>query len=177
MNPASTEDTARFVALLTGVQSRLYAYLYTLLARPEDARDVLQETNLILWEKLADYDPARSFEPWAFRFAHWQALAWRKRQSHDRLTFDDAAFEIIASEFPRAATAEQELRMLEACLEKLPARQRAIVERRYFGRESVNAIAAAERKPPNAIAASLYRARKLLADCMAETAAGTKGLA
>lgn len=54
---------------------------------------------------------------------------------------------------------------------KLPARQRAVVERRYYGGESVNQIGDAENKPPNAIAALLYRARKLLATCMAESMA------
>lgn len=75
MNFHDPEQSARFVVLLTGLQSRICAYLCTLLARAEDARDVLQETDLVLWKKAADYDPARPFEPWAFRFAHWQALA------------------------------------------------------------------------------------------------------
>jgi len=32
-----------------------------------DADDVLQETNLVLWRKTADFDPAREFMPWAMR--------------------------------------------------------------------------------------------------------------
>lgn len=177
MNSTDPEQSARFVALLTGMQSRLYAYLCTLLARGEDARDVLQETNVVLWKKAADYDPARPFEPWAFRFAHWQALAWRKRQSRDRLVFDDAAFEQLAAEFQVAGTAERELRALEDCIGKLPEKQRALVERRYADGESVSAIADAESKPPNAIAALLYRARKSLADCLNESLSAEEGLA
>lgn len=169
MNAADPEQSARFVALLTGLQSRLYAYLCTLLARAEDARDVLQETNIVLWKKAGDYDHARPFEPWAFRFVHWQALAWRKRQSRERLVFDDTAFELLAGEFPSAGAAEDELRALEDCIGKLPAKQRALIERRYAGGETVNSLAAAENQPSNAIAALLYRARKLLADCVKES--------
>ena len=161
--------------MLTGLQSRLYAFLCTLLARPEDARDVLQETNVVLWKKAAEYDPSLPFEPWAFRFAHWQALAWRKRQTRDRLVFDDAAFEQIAAEFPVTGTAEQELQALEECLAKLPEKQRALVDRRYSSGESVNAIAGADSKPPNVIAASLYRARRVLAECIATTLLATEG--
>ena len=74
MNISDPESIARFVQLLTGLQSRLYAYLCTLLVRSDDARDVLQETNVVLWKKAADYDPTRPFEPWAFRFGldHWE---------------------------------------------------------------------------------------------------------
>lgn len=174
MNSTDPEQSARFVAMLTGLQSRLYAYLCTVLARADDARDVLQETNVVLWKKAADYDPARPFEPWAFRFAHWQALAWRKRQSRDRLVFDDATLDLLAAEFDSAHGAENELRALEECLGKLPEKQRALIARRYQDAESVNAIAASEGKPPNVIAAFLYRARKALAECIA-TVLATEG--
>lgn len=175
MNPGETDSTALFVQRLTSVQSRLYAYLCTLLVRSEDARDVLQETNVILWKKAGEYDEARPFEPWAFRFARWQAMAWRKRQSRDRLVFDETTFEALAGEcVPEGTGAEHELRVLEECLAKLPAAQRALVERRYSGGETVQAIAAKERKAPNAVAALLYRVRKLLADCV-ESALLPKG--
>src|SRR3954454_14411357 len=43
--------TGEFVQLLTGVQSRLYAYICSLVGDSAGARDVLQETNLALWNK------------------------------------------------------------------------------------------------------------------------------
>lgn len=158
---------------LTALQSRLYAYLCTLLANAGDARDVLQETNLVLWQKAGAYDFARPFEPWALRFAHFQALAWRKRQSRDRLVFGDATLDLLAAEFDGGHGAEGELRALDECLGKLPGKQRALVARRYQDAESVNAIAASEGKPPNVVAAFLYRARKALADCI-RAALGTE---
>lgn len=175
MNPTDPDQSARFVALLTGLQSRLYAYLCTLLASADAARDVLQETNLVLWKKSADYDSARPFEPWAFRFAHFQALAWRKRQSRDRLVFDEATVDLLAADFPAVHSAESELRALEECIGKLPEKQRALVERRYQRGDAVNAIAADERKPPNVIAAFLYRARKALAECVQTTLLAEEG--
>ncbi len=177
MNSADPEQSARFVELLTGLQSRLYAYLCTLLAGADAARDVLQETNVVLWKKAAEYDAARPFEPWAFRFAHFQALAWRKRQSRDRLVFDETTLDLLAADFPAAHSAESELRALEECIGKLPDKQRALVERRYQRGDAVNAIAADERKPPNVIAAFLYRARKALAECVQTTLLAEEGRA
>ncbi len=177
MNPSELESSAQFVQLLTGFQSRLYAYLRTLLVRAEDAREVLQETNLVLWKKCADYDVSRPFGAWALRFAYWQALAWRKRQSRDRLVFDEALVSVLAEEFSGPTSAEGELRALEDCLAKLPAKQRELVEQRYAGEKSVQDIAEAEGKAPNAIAALLYRARKFLADCISATPASREELA
>ncbi len=162
----SDPDTAKFVQMLTSAQSRLYAYLCTLLANAGDARDVLQETNIALWKNVSDFDFSRSFEPWAMRFAHFQALAWRKRQRRDRLVFADATLDLLAQEFDGAHSAEDELRALDECLGKLPGKQRALVARRYRDAESVTAIATSEGKPPNVVAAFLYRARKALADCI-----------
>lgn len=155
------------------MQSRLYAYLCTLLANPGDARDVLQETNLVLWKKAGVFDFTRPFEPWALRFAHFQALAWRKRQSRDRLVFDDTTMDLLAAEFDGAHGADEELLALEKCLGKLPEKQRALIARRYQDAEPVNSIAASESKPPNVIAAFLYRARKALAECI-HTTLGTE---
>lgn len=177
MNPSDSDRSARFIALLTGVQSRLYAYLCTLLANADSARDVLQETNIVLWEKSADYDATRPFEAWAFRFAHFQALAWRKCQSRDRLVFDDVTLESLAAEFPAGHSAENELRALEECIGKLPEKQRALIERRYQSGDSVTGIAVNERKPANVVAAFLYRARKALAECIKATLLAREGFA
>ncbi len=178
MNLADPEQSARFVQLLTGMQSRLYAYLCTLLGRSHEARDVLQETNLVLWKKAADFDAARPFEAWAIQFARFQAMAWRKRQSRDRLVFDDTAFDFLAGESSRAGTgADDELRALENCLRKLPERSRTLLSRRYSENVSVNELALAEECAPNALAALLYRARKVLADCVRGTLNAGEGAA
>lgn len=44
-----------FVYQRTDWQYRLFGYLVTLLASLHDARDVLQETNLVLWRKMSDF--------------------------------------------------------------------------------------------------------------------------
>ncbi len=47
-NDYSTDRTERYVQHLTDVQNRLYAYILMLLPNPDDAANVLQETNLVL---------------------------------------------------------------------------------------------------------------------------------
>ena len=69
------KNTERFVEHLTDQQRDLYAYIMTLLPRVQDADEVLQETNRILWTKRADFREGTSFRAWACRIAHYQVLA------------------------------------------------------------------------------------------------------
>ena len=158
--------TAGFVQLLTGVQSRLYAYICTLLSESAGARDVLQETNLALWDKAAEYDPCRPFMPWAYRVAYLQVLAYRKSW-RSRLVFNEQLVSELAEEtVGRDADFDQRLEALGHCIDKLPGPRREMLERRYRQGDSVDQIAQQLRKAPNVVAASLYRIRKMLLDCI-----------
>jgi RNA polymerase sigma-70 factor (ECF subfamily) len=164
---AVASRTGEFVQLLTGTQSRLYAYICSLIGGASGARDVLQETNLVLWDKAHEYDPARPFLPWAYRIAYLQVLAYRKRCARSRLVFDEALVSEVAQEFLRRD--EEHDRQLEAlghCLHKLTGPRRELLDRRYQHGESVEQIAGRMSKAPNVISASLYRIRKALLECI-----------
>ena len=57
MQQASSHNTDAFVELMTAHQGRLYAYILTLLGDPDQANDVLQEANMVLWRNAAEYRP------------------------------------------------------------------------------------------------------------------------
>jgi len=159
--------TAEFGQHLTGCQSALYAFITTLLGGVEGASDVLQETNLALWKKAAEYDSSQPFLRWAYTFARFQAMAWRQKQARSRLVLDDRLVEQIAEEITACDSGqERELEALHHCLSKLPQSQRELVAERYFRAESVNDIAARRERPENAVAAMLYRIRRVLSDCI-----------
>jgi RNA polymerase sigma-70 factor (ECF subfamily) len=164
---AARGRTGEFVQLLTGVQSRLYAYICTLVGEASGARDVLQETNLALWDKAGEYDPDRPFLPWAYRVAYLQVLAHRKRCARSRLVFDEQLVSELAERAEgRDADLDLRLEALGRCLDKLPGHRRELIDRRYLHGESVDQIAGRSRKAPNVVAASLYRIRKTLLDCI-----------
>lgn len=158
---------AEFMRLLTGCQSQLYAYLCSLTGNATTAQNVLQEANLVLWEKAADYDPSRPFLPWAYTFAYMQVMAWRKKRQRDRLVFDEDILTRISDSFSRRpGTGDRRLDALEGCMQGLEAEHRTLVDRRYVRGDSVNSIAKELRKGPNVVSASLYRIRKTLMDCI-----------
>jgi RNA polymerase sigma-70 factor (ECF subfamily) len=164
---ATLNRTGEFVQLLTGVQSRLYAYICSMLADAAGARDVLQETNLALWDKAGEYDPARPFAPWAYRVAYLQVLAYRKRVARSRLVFDEQLVSELAEQTrARDDDLDRRLEALHHCVGRLDEPRRELLDLRYARGESVDRIAGRLRKPPNVVAASLYRIRKALLGCI-----------
>jgi RNA polymerase sigma-70 factor (ECF subfamily) len=162
-----------FGTRLIASQGALYGFIASLMGRLDSANDVLQETNLKLCRKAAEYDPEQPFLRWAFAFAKHEVMAWRTRQARSHLIFDDELVEQIAGCFDTAEmTSERELIALEQCVEKLPPRQRELVAARYGAGEAVQDIAARLHLSENAAAALFYRLRKGLADCMTSTLGG-----
>jgi RNA polymerase sigma-70 factor (ECF subfamily) len=118
-----------FVQSLTGVQSRLYAYICSLLGEAAGARDVLQETNLALWDKAQEYDPDRPFVPWAYKVAYLQVLAYRKRCSRSRLLFDEQLVSELAEQAAsRDDDLDQRLEALGDCMGRLPGPRREMID-------------------------------------------------
>ena len=158
--------TPEFVQRLTAGQSALYAFV-SLMGGVDQANDVLQETNLKLCKRAGEYDAAQPFLRWAYGFARFEVMAWRKRQTRSRLVLDDELVALAAADFEdRAPQAAHQLAALEACVEKLPPQQRALVAARYREGLPVHDIAAQSGRPANAVAALLYRVRKALAMCV-----------
>jgi len=171
-NLAGNRPNTEFIRQLTDAQSRLYAYVCTLLGTSAGARDVLQETNLALWEKVDEFDPTRAFLPWALRFAHLQVLAERKKRTRDRLLFSDDLLHQLAERCEAHLLGlDRQLDALDSCMKKLPEHQRELIDQRYQQGQSVQALAESLRRTPNLIAASLYRIRKTLLDCIQTTLA------
>ncbi len=171
MNPPPAASPS-FLLQLTNHQSTLYAAVVALLGSAEGAQDVLQETNAALLEKAGDYDPTRPFVPWAVGFARTQVLAWRKRQTRDRLVLDDELFDAVADRLMVEPPApSRRLDALEGCLGKLPQPSRELVEARYARGESVQAIANRLGRTVNVVSVSLFRVRQALLDCIRATLA------
>lgn len=167
----SEHEELPYNELVTGFQSRLYAFISTLMRGDAQAADVLQETNVVLWEKASSYDPQSSFAAWAYRIAHFQVMAHRKRHSRDhRLVFSDDLVSTLVSDFQkRTDDLDDRLAALQVCLDRLTDSNRALIRHRYAQGKSVSDMADAMGRKANAVAAALYRIRKTLLDCMEQT--------
>src|SRR4051794_3348950 len=113
--PASRVD--EFVRLLGQHQRRIYLYVASLVPRPGDAEEVLQETNLVLWREFGQFQSGTNFAAWACKVAFHQVLAWRKKRQRDRLEFSDEFLAAVAREAEAAdEVLESRSRALAGCI-------------------------------------------------------------
>ena len=155
------------IALITRHQSSLHAYILSLLPNASKADDVLQETNLVLWRKSAEYDSARPFMPWACRIAYFQVKAALRDAARDRHVFDPDLLDLLAAEdapdADRTAALDHALR---DCLDQLPGEKRELILHRYQPDSSVDEIAAARNISSGALSLQLHRIRRMLGNCV-----------
>lgn len=165
-------DNGRVMEELVRAQFELFAYICALTANSQDARDILQETNLKICERFASYDPSRPFLGWARTLAIYEVMTHRKKQRRDKLVFDEDVFETVAAHAGNEAQeTERYLGFLEGCIHKLPATLRDVVEARYLKGCSVGSVAQQLGRSVNAVSLLLMRARQALSDCVRLAAA------
>ena len=131
-NPTSGHDSGdEFIVRLTDCQNRLYAYILSLLPDSERARDVLQETNVVLWRKVDQFVAGTSFEAWACRIAYFEVLAERRRRCKDRHLFSDSLLEKLSGEAAsKLSDFDDRAIAIEECLERLdPSQRERLLER------------------------------------------------
>lgn len=156
-----------YVERLTGSQSRLYAYVYSLCGDPHQAADILQETNKKLWELHEEYDTDRDFLPWAMKVAYNQVRAARSRSSRERLVFqEDETLEALHQDQQEQVGFDERTIALESCLRRLKPQDRKLIDRHYTKGETLEAIGKSLQRRANSLAVNLHRLRLALADCI-----------
>ncbi len=161
-----------FIQDLTASQTRLYAYILSLLPGRAAAEDVLQEVNLTAWQKRSEFTPGTSYFAWASKIAYFHVLSHRRKMSRDRLVFDDDVLDYLSErQVERAEEIGRRGAALKSCIEKLPVNQRELVEQRYAPGGSVQDIAAAAGRTVGSVSQTLYRVREALLKCVEQTLA------
>lgn len=162
----SDERTEYFIRCLTDHQNRLFVYLVSLLSDVHEAKNVLQETNLELWRKSAEFVEGTDFGAWSRRVAHFKVLAHLRDKKRDRLLFDEELLDQIASRSEPIEDDEAAHLALRQCLAALPDALRLLISRRYSGGQSIREIARRVGKSEAATKVALSRIRKQLMHCV-----------
>lgn len=157
----------QFVELVVVSQRRLYAYILTLIPDPNEASDVLQQTNVALWRDAERFQEGSNFIAWAFRVAYFMVLDHREKNQRMRRRFDNNVLDSLAQEAQAFAEDDSaKLTAMRACIEQLPKLQQDLVRQRYFEGQAVAMIAKSMGQSTNALANSLFRIRRALWDCI-----------
>jgi RNA polymerase sigma-70 factor, ECF subfamily len=168
--PPASERVDAFVQLLGQNQRRIFLFVMSMVPNWNDAEEIIQETNLLLWRDFDRFELGTNFAAWACQLAHYQVLAWRKRQQRERVKFSPAFLEAIAEEaIAEADWLEDRSRALARCIEKLPERHRLLLRWRYNEDRAIDAIGQELGRSADAIYRTLSRIRHRLYNCVTES--------
>ncbi len=156
-----------FMRLFLQSERELLRYVMVLVPNVTEARDVLQETAVALWQRIAEYDPSRPFIPWACRFALNEARMHLRRTKRRRWVMSDDVVEMIDAQREAEAPQLDERRShLRACLERLPERQHQVVYGYYFDELDVPGLSRLTGLTAEAVYKVLQRSRLALQSCI-----------
>ena len=170
------QGTAEFLRLYSAHQSRIFAYIFTLLPNWHDSEEVFQEMSVVLWRAFESFTPGTDFRSWAFKVALNQVLTYRKRNKRAAVLLGPEVMEAIAGEVNRESAAlDSQLAALAGCVEKLPPRNREILDRCYQPGARTRQVAQELGRPEGTIYKSLTRIRQWLFDCIQKTVSMEQG--
>lgn len=180
--PEKPQDDSEFVAELTAVQGLLQGYLVTLLPGDSEIKDILQRTNLVLWNKKAEFEPGTNFRSWACQTAYWEARSWmttRKREAW--LLYDEELVQEVTARFTEPPVSEEDdtqahdtTTALRRCLAKLRESDRLAVVYYYQHGKSLAECERVLGRRPNSLKVSLFRIRGALRRCIKANLALTR---
>ncbi len=161
------------VQQIAGCQDRLFAYILTLVPYRDAARDILQETNLVLWRRRKDFVPGTNFPAWASKVAFFQVLAYRRDRARDRHTFfsEELMVQLAGEAREDLPSFDARRGALRECLAKLPEKQRWLIDQRYHSEKSIKVIAEMMGRSIGAVTTAVYRVRNALRTCVVRTLA------
>lgn len=133
--------------------------------------DVWQETMIIAWKKLDQYDPTRPFGAWLRGIASRVLMAQRRAIGRMVLIGDDESLEYLSDQLNRyhqlpGDTLDDKLAALRDCVSKLPEHEKRCIELRFQEDMMPASISETTGEALETIKKRLVRAKSRLLECI-----------
>jgi RNA polymerase sigma-70 factor, ECF subfamily len=167
LDAENRQHSEKMVQLLTYAQQPLKRYIRTLVPHRTDAEDVLQQVNLLLWQRIEEYQPDTNFTAWACKIAYYQVLTLRKQKARSRLRFSDALVEQLATNVTAdCGWISDDVEAFELCMAKLSAQDRELIQLRYEPDATIESVARHVGRSAKAVYNAMSRIRTWLLECI-----------
>lgn len=160
-------DVNEFTRLLAEQERGILLFILSLVPNWTDADEILQETNIKLWQEFDRFQPGSDFGKWARTVARYQVLAYIKREQRDRLRMSQQSMDLVAAKV--AVVVEQGNTrpvMLAECVEELSSFSRELVRLHYTAGQKMRDIAHVLKCTVDAANKALQRTRLELRQCV-----------
>jgi RNA polymerase sigma factor (sigma-70 family) len=154
---ASDGDQRAFEAIYKRYHQDIYRFCLSILGRPEDAQDALQNTMVKALRALPRERREIKLKPWLYRVAHNESIdLLRRRREGAELDSSQAS---AGTEIAETAALRERLGHLLSDLGELPERQRSALVMRELGGLDYKQIGAAFESSPAVARQTVYEAR------------------
>ena len=169
MSRVASGDRQAFADLYRATSVKLFGVVLRILKRRELAEEILQEVYLRIWDNAGSFDRSRASPiTWMATIARNRALDEVRKRQLDVAPVDVGELEIAASDKLPSEQAElnEELRRLEACLDRLDPDRKDAIKRAYLDGASRKELAERYDQPVGTIKTWLHRGLKQLKECL-----------
>jgi RNA polymerase sigma factor (sigma-70 family) len=129
---AASGDERAFAAIYRRYNRDLYRFCLSILGRPEDAQEALQNTMVKALRKLPGETREIELKPWLYRVAHNESIELMRRRREEVELAPEQAATLMAGPAETAVLRER-TRKLFTDLGELPERQRSALVMRELG--------------------------------------------
>ncbi|HVU68136.1 MAG TPA: sigma-70 family RNA polymerase sigma factor [Ktedonobacteraceae bacterium] len=161
-----------FAVLVERYKDAVQNLAYRMLSNVTEAEDVTQEVFVRAYTQLATYKPAHKFSTWLLSIASHLAIDQLRRRRFLALPLEDVPFLEWITDLgagpEQSALAGEQQDEIQAYLQRLHSKYRAVIVLRYWYDFSYEEIATMLKLTPALVKARLHRARELLARYMKE---------
>jgi RNA polymerase sigma-70 factor (ECF subfamily) len=162
-------DTHHFSVLVDRYKDRAFALACRLLGNREEAEEILQDAFVKAYRSLADFRGESRFGTWFYRIVYNACMTRVSRRHGGAASLDDpettgGEWTIASDDRDALETIEREERceILDAELQKLPEKFRAVLVLFYVQGQKYEEIASILNLPLSTVKTHLFRARALL---------------
>ncbi len=165
------QQMQEFIQLLVAGQSRIYAYIMTMVANRNDADDIMQETTSMMWQRFGTFETGTDIVAWGIAIARYRILEFRRKKKKDsKVQFSDRTFKELEKESQtRLRDIDEYVSALRTCVQKLTSRDKALVNLKYEQSLAVKDISMRIGKTVQNVYYHLSRIHTLLLSCVQKT--------
>lgn len=165
----AARDQTAMTALYARHSVRLYRFLVRLTRIEATAEELMNEVFLEAWKKAGTFEGRSSVSTWLMAIAHHRAVSLMRKRGEQAL--DDETLAGVADDGDTPEVALQKRSKadgMRACMAKLSAEHREIIDLVYYHDKSVAEAAEIVGIPENTVKTRMFHARKKLAELMRE---------
>lgn len=162
------EHINQFITDLMNHQTRIRAYILTMVSNLSDADDIHQQAAQVMWQKYREAQPIKHFGAWAIRISHNIILNYYTKKKE--LLFSGLSKHAMEDIANRTLQVNDQLEIrkqaLQSCVNKLDEQDREFIYFRYNHGQTIKNTAKHFGRSVHSLYRSMTRIHKNLMKCI-----------